>query len=81
MMGTPPGRHIPMSVDSIDNNYGITPGLFFSFPCTCQGGEWRIVDGIPLDDAAREKLRIAENDLLDCKTCALESIKSSVEAN
>jgi len=77
MIGTPPGRHVPMSVDSSENSYGVSPGLFFSLPCTCSRGEWSIVDGLATDDAVREKLMITENDLLDEKTIALEFLKGA----
>eukprot|EP00283_Hemiselmis_rufescens_P014856 CAMPEP_0173456862 /NCGR_PEP_ID=MMETSP1357-20121228/56697_1 /TAXON_ID=77926 /ORGANISM="Hemiselmis rufescens, Strain PCC563" /LENGTH=322 /DNA_ID=CAMNT_0014424113 /DNA_START=17 /DNA_END=985 /DNA_ORIENTATION=- len=77
MVGTPPGRHVPMSVDSSENSYGITPGLFFSLPVTCSRGEWTIVNGLATDDAVREKLMITENDLLDEKNIALEFLTSA----
>jgi len=28
-----------------DGSYGIQPGLIYSFPVTCQNGEWSIVQG------------------------------------
>lgn len=28
-----------------DGSYGIQPGLIYSFPVTCDKGEWSIVEG------------------------------------
>jgi malate/lactate dehydrogenase len=28
-----------------DGSYGIQPGLIYSFPVTCEKGEWNIVQG------------------------------------
>lgn len=28
-----------------DGSYGIQPGLIYSFPVTCEKGEWHIVQG------------------------------------
>jgi hypothetical protein len=31
-----------------DGSYGIQPGLIYSFPVTCEKGEWNIVQGSTL---------------------------------
>ncbi len=52
-----------MAVPS-DGSYGIDEGLIFSFPVRCDGdGDWEIVDDLELDDFAREKLEITEDEL------------------
>ena len=28
-----------------DGSYGIQPGLIYSFPVTCENGQWKIVQG------------------------------------
>ncbi len=30
--------------------YGIPKGLIFSFPCTTEGGKYKVVEGLKLDD-------------------------------
>ncbi len=42
LLGTPHGEWVSMGVAS-DGSYGVPPGLFFSFPVTCQHGQWHIV--------------------------------------
>lgn len=29
-----------------DGSYGVPPGLIYSFPVTCEKGEWSIVQGV-----------------------------------
>ena len=29
-----------------DGSYGVPSGLIYSFPVTCSGGEWKIVQGM-----------------------------------
>jgi malate dehydrogenase len=41
-----------MAVPS-DGSYGVSEGLVSSFPCTCSGGEYSIVQGLELDDFSR----------------------------
>ncbi len=63
--GTEEGDWVSMAVPS-DGTYGIEEGLIFSYPVTCDGdGNWEIVDDLELNDFAREKLEITENELKD----------------
>ena len=48
-----------------DGSYGIAQGLIFSFPVVCSGGDWRIVDGLRLDDFSRGKLDLTEAELVE----------------
>ncbi len=50
--------------------YGVPEGLVFSFPVRCEGGEYTVVEDLPLDDFAKAK--IAEN------VAALEEEKAAV---
>jgi len=50
------GKMISMAVDSTGNSYGVPDGLFYSFPVTCEGGAWTIVDGLPIDDFSQAKM-------------------------
>ena len=38
-------------------SYGIPEGLICGFPCTCRGGEWKIVEGLEIDDFSRAQDR------------------------
>src|SRR5665809_76965 len=43
--GTREGDWVSMAVPS-DGSYEVEEGLISSYPCTCSGGEWAIVDGL-----------------------------------
>jgi len=57
---------VTMGVPS-DGSYGIPPGIVFGFPCTCQDGKVKIIQGIEIDDYSREKLNKTLKELLDEK--------------
>jgi malate dehydrogenase len=61
-LGTDANDWVSMGVYS-DGSYGITEGLIFSFPCTCQDGDWKIVQGLEINDFSREKMTATENEL------------------
>ncbi len=49
------GGWVSMGIAS-DGSYDIPEGLISGFPCTCDGGEYKIVQGIELDAFSREKI-------------------------
>jgi malate dehydrogenase len=53
--GTPEGDWVSMAVCS-DGSYDVDEGLISSFPCTCSGGEWKIVEGLEINDFSRERI-------------------------
>jgi malate dehydrogenase len=55
MLGSPEGDWVSMSVPS-DGAYAVDEGLISSFPCTCEDGEWSIVDGLEIDDFSRPRI-------------------------
>ncbi len=55
VLGTPEGDWVSMSVPS-DGSYGVEEGLVSGFPCTCSGGEWKLVEGLEIDDFSRERI-------------------------
>jgi malate dehydrogenase len=62
VLGTPEGDWISMSVPS-DGSYDVTEGLVSSFPCTCSGGEWRIVEGLEITDFSRQRIDASVTEL------------------
>ena len=46
---------VSMAVPS-DGSYGIPAGIMYSFPVTCANGDWKIVQGLPIDDFAKGKM-------------------------
>ena len=39
-----------------DGSYGVEEGLIYSFPVTCQGGDWSIVQGVEVNEFSQEKM-------------------------
>jgi malate dehydrogenase len=62
VLGTVEGDWVSMSVCS-DGSYGVEEGLISSFPCTCSGGEWKIVDGLDIDEFSRERIDASVDEL------------------
>lgn len=56
------GAIVSMGVYS-DGSYGIEEGLIYSFPCTCENGDWSIVQGQDITDFSREKMTATETEL------------------
>jgi malate dehydrogenase len=56
------GEWVSMAVVS-DGSYDVDEGLVSSFPITCEGGEWAIVEGVELNDFSKEKIKITVDEL------------------
>ncbi|MBK1734931.1 malate dehydrogenase [Halorhodospira abdelmalekii] len=54
-LGTPADDWTSMAVPS-DGSYDIEPGLIYSFPTTCSGGDYQIVTGLTIDAFSRERM-------------------------
>ncbi len=54
-LGTPEGDWVSMAIVS-DGSYGIAEGVISSFPVTCSGGNYSIVQGLDIDDFSRAKI-------------------------
>jgi malate dehydrogenase len=55
---------VSMGVPS-DGSYGIPEGLICGFPCLCDGGEYKIVEGLELDEFSRAKIDASVAELTD----------------
>lgn len=55
VQGTPAGDWVSMAVPS-DGSYGVPEGLISSFPCTCENGEYKIVQGLDIDAFSRARI-------------------------
>jgi malate dehydrogenase len=62
--GTAEGDWVSMAVAS-DGSYDVEAGLISSFPCTCSGGEWSIVQGLEVGDFSRSKIEATVAELRD----------------
>ena len=72
VMGTDDDNWVSMGVPS-DGSYGIPKGLIFSFPVTCKGGDYQIVQGLGFDEFGQSKMHVTLKELEEEKT-ALSSI-------
>ena len=55
VLGTPEGDWISMGVPS-DGSYGVEEGVIAGHPCTCSGGEWKIVEGLEVPEFSRTRI-------------------------
>ncbi len=53
--GTPEGDWTSAAIMS-DGSYGVPEGLISSFPCTSEHGEWKVVQGLEVDEFSRGKI-------------------------
>ncbi len=58
------GRWVSMGVPS-DGSYDVPEGLICGFPCTCDDGEYAIVQNLDLDDFSRGKIGASVSELTD----------------
>jgi len=63
---TPAGTCFSVGVCS-DGSYGIEKGLMFSFPIVSDGRQWKIVQGVSINEFSRAKLTETEKELKDEK--------------
>ena len=58
------GEWVSMGVFS-DGSYGTTEGVMFSFPVQISHQKWTIVQGLELDDFAKDKLALTGKELCE----------------
>ncbi|MFC4910631.1 malate dehydrogenase [Actinomadura gamaensis] len=62
--GTAEGDWTSMAVVS-DGSYGVPEGLISSFPVTTENGEWKIVQGLEIDEFSRGRIDATVNELAE----------------
>ena len=70
--GTEDGDWVSMAVYS-EGHYGVEEGIIFSYPVSCSNGEYKIIEGLDLNDFSRKKLKETEIELIEEKE-AVENI-------
>jgi malate dehydrogenase len=60
--GTAQGDWVSMAVPS-DGSYGIEPGIIYSFPCVCSDGDYKVVQGLEIDDFSRARMDTTDAEL------------------
>jgi malate dehydrogenase len=56
------GKIVSMGIHS-DGSYGIAKGLIYSFPVTCENGQYTIVQGLEINDFSRNLMSKTEKEL------------------
>jgi malate dehydrogenase len=62
VLGTPENDWVSMAIPS-DGSYGVDEGLISSFPVTCSGGSYEIVQDLEISDFSRQKIELTVNEL------------------
>jgi malate dehydrogenase len=71
-LGTPDGDWVSMAVPA-DGSYGIGPGIIYSFPVRCSGGDYEIVQGLDINDFSRGRMDETEKELRE-ERAAIEQL-------
>ena len=58
---------VSMAVPS-DGSYGIEPGVIYSFPCHCENGRWKIVQGLEINEFSRARMDASDAELREERT-------------
>ena len=64
VLGTPDGDWVSMAIPS-DGSYDVPEGIISSFPVTCSGGEYSIVEGLEIDPFSRERIDASAAELVE----------------
>eukprot|EP01117_Protostelium_nocturnum_P000011 TRINITY_DN1001_c0_g1_i1.p1 TRINITY_DN1001_c0_g1~~TRINITY_DN1001_c0_g1_i1.p1 ORF type:complete len:382 (+),score=161.83 TRINITY_DN1001_c0_g1_i1:80-1225(+) len=74
LQGTPKGEFVSMAVAS-DGSYGIPKDVIYSFPVTCSGGNWKVVQGLSVSAFSRGKMDATLKELEEEKAEAFSFLK------
>jgi malate dehydrogenase len=58
------GKWVTMGIPS-DGQYGIPKDVMFGFPVTCENGEYKLVEGLPIDAFSQERIDKTLKELTD----------------
>jgi malate dehydrogenase len=64
VLGTAPGDWVSMGIPS-DGSYGIPEGVIYSYPVTTANGEYKIVQGLEINEFSRARMKATEQELLE----------------
>ncbi|MDH3587602.1 MAG: malate dehydrogenase [Gammaproteobacteria bacterium] len=71
-LGTSDDDWVSMAIPA-DGSYGIEPGVIYSYPVRCGGGNYEIVQGLDIDDFSRSRMDATEAELRE-ERAAIESL-------
>jgi len=64
--GTQQGEHVSMGIFS-KGEYGVSKDIVYSFPVSCQGGNYKVIEGLDVSVFCREQMKKTEKELLEEK--------------
>ena len=68
------GKWVTMGIPS-DGSYGIPEGVMFGFPVTTENGEYKIVQGLEIDEFSRERINFTLDELEGERAAVADMIK------
>jgi malate dehydrogenase len=71
-LGTASDNWVSMAIPA-DGSYGIEPGIIFSYPVRCSGGQYEIVQDLAISDFSRERMDATEAELRE-ERAAIEEL-------
>ena len=71
-LGTPGDDWVSMAIPA-DGSYGIEPGIVYSYPVRCSGGDYTIVQELPIDEFSRSRMDATEAELRE-ERAAIEEL-------
>lgn len=72
VLGSPGDDWVSMAIPA-DGSYGIEPGIIYSYPVRCSGGNYEIVQGLEIDDFSRSRMDATEVELRE-ERAAIETL-------
>ncbi|MEE4167089.1 MAG: malate dehydrogenase [Desulfocapsaceae bacterium] len=58
------GKWVSMGVYASGNKYGIDEDIMYSVPIVCEGGDWKVVEGLEISDFSRKMMSATEAELV-----------------
>jgi len=71
-LGTPGDDWVSMAIPA-DGSYGIEPGIIYSYPVRCKGGNYEIVQDLAISDFSRGRMDATETELRE-ERAAIEEL-------
>jgi malate dehydrogenase len=64
ILGSAEADYVSMGIPS-DGSYGVDEGIISSFPVTCSGGDYKIVEGLEISDFSRRRIDASVKELAE----------------
>jgi malate dehydrogenase len=63
-----------------DGSYGIAPGVIYSYPVICEGGDYQVVQGIDVSEFSRGKMDATNDELVGERDAIADLLPKETEA-